>query len=68
MFRFLVNAPGHTDQGWWCRALQWGCDGGADLSRHVPVAPEITDANILAVVVVALVLCVSWLVKGANDE
>ena len=52
MLQFLVDAPGHTDQGWWCRALQWGCDGGVDLS-HAPIAPEISLTGLpLAVVLV----------------
>lgn len=60
MLQFLVDAPGHTDQGWWCRALQWFCDG-ADLSRHAPIAPEITDADILTLALVFVILGGLWI-------
>ena len=42
-----------ADQGWWCRSLQWFCDGGG---QHVngASAPEI-DAALVALAM-ALVL------------
>lgn len=55
-----INAPGPTDQGWWCRALQWFCDGGADLTREAPIAPEITDADILTLALVFAILGGLW--------
>lgn len=59
MFQFLVNAPGPTDQGWWCRTLQWGCDGGSSQMGHN--VPEISDPHILGLALIIAILGGLWI-------